>query len=203
MRLVLIRHGHTSANALRLLDTQFPGADLDETGRRQADGLAQRLADEPIDAVYSSDLVRARQTAAPLAAARGLTVTVLPGLREIQAGDEEGAVWGSDGYVATVRAWGRGQCGVGTPGGEDGFLFFDRFDAAIAAIAADNGDDARTAALVSHGAALRVWCSRRVDGFELADGGEAGFENTGYAVVEGDPDAGWRLVRMDGVHRWD
>ena len=200
MRLILIRHGHTSSNALRVLDTGVPGADLDETGRRQADELVGRLAAEAVDAVYSSDLARAQQTAAPLASARGLEVAVLPGLREIQAGDDEMAAWGSHGYVATVQEWARGRWEVGTPGGEDGFAFFGRFDAAIAAVAAAGHD---AAALVSHGAALRVWCSQRIDGFDEALGGESGFANTGYVIVDGGPDAGWRLVGADGVHRWD
>ena len=201
MRLVLIRHGHTSANESRLLDTGVPGADLDETGRRQAEDLVGRLADEPVDAVYASNLSRARQTAAPLAADRGLTVTVLPGLREIIAGDEEMLDWGADQYALAIQSWGRGRWDVSTAGGESGFEFLARFDAAVGEIAA--GGHA-AAALVSHGAALRVWCSHRVAGFldAIGAGALAGFENTGFAVAERDPDTGWRLIRLDGVHPW-
>lgn len=59
MRLTLVRHGQTLSNVSRLLDTAYPGADLDETGRRQAVELAARFAGVDIDAIYVSDLARA------------------------------------------------------------------------------------------------------------------------------------------------
>ena len=65
MRLILIRHGQTQSNVDHLLDTGHPGAPLTAEGRRQAATLVDRLAAEPIEAIYSSDLTRARQTAEP------------------------------------------------------------------------------------------------------------------------------------------
>ena len=87
MRLYLVRHGRTSSNVDRLLDTASPGADLDDVGRAQATRLVERLDGHHLEAVYASDLVRTQQTLAPLASARGLEMTILGGLREIQAGE--------------------------------------------------------------------------------------------------------------------
>lgn len=79
MRLILVRHGRTSSNVGFQLDTAAPGADLDEAGRAQADALVELLAEHPITAVYTSNLVRTQQTAAPVAAAKGL-IPVVPQL---------------------------------------------------------------------------------------------------------------------------
>lgn len=87
--ILLARHGQTRWNR----DRRFQGhADppLNEAGRAQARGLAERLADVPLDAIYSSDLRRAHQTAEIVAAAKGMTVTTDPGLREIDVGSWSG-----------------------------------------------------------------------------------------------------------------
>jgi probable phosphoglycerate mutase len=196
MRLILIRHGRTSSNVAGLLDTAFPGADLDAVGKAQASGLVERLAGEPIDGLYASDLVRTQQTAAPLADHRGLSVPVLGGLREIQAGAEElSPVW--DRYVAVLRAWARGDLGAQNPRGESAHAFFARYDAAVASVL-DAGHTA--AGLVSHGAAIRTWVGHRVRGLDPHQAARRSLGNTGYVVVEGDPRAGWTFVGWsDGV----
>ena len=118
MRLLLIRHGRTASNIEHLLDTAAPGAPLDGVGLAQAEALADRLATEPIDAIYASDLVRSQQTAAPIAARRSLDVTVREGVREIQAGDDEmSADWVR--YLTTIMSW-REDIDARIPGGESG-----------------------------------------------------------------------------------
>jgi probable phosphoglycerate mutase len=87
--ILLVRHGETDWNLERRVQgrTDRP---LNETGRRQAIELASELADERVDAVYSSDLVRAHETARILARRKGLDVTVIPDLREKDFGTWEG-----------------------------------------------------------------------------------------------------------------
>jgi probable phosphoglycerate mutase len=80
-RLILWRHGQTAWNAERRIQGQHD-AKLDDTGRAQARAAAQRLAARRPDAIVSSDLSRAFDTAAELAALTGVTPTVDVRLRE-------------------------------------------------------------------------------------------------------------------------
>lgn len=193
MRLFLVRHGRTASNVHRLLDTAVPGADLDAAGRAQAATLPARLDGRELDALFVSDLVRTQQTAAPLAAARGLEPTVLPGLREIAAGDQE--MWPRwDAYVAVLSEWARGDMTAARPGGESGEEFFARFDQAVAQIAASG---VASAAVVSHGAALKMWVGGRVRGIDPGEVAHRRLGNTAIVEVEGDPESGWRFVAWD------
>src|SRR5260370_36403871 len=87
--LLLVRHGETNWNAEGKLQghTAQP---LNAYGRRQAQTLADRFASETIDALYASDLSRARETAEILGAKLGLAVAVDPDLREKNWGNWEG-----------------------------------------------------------------------------------------------------------------
>ncbi|MHA6793075.1 histidine phosphatase family protein [Pseudonocardia bannensis] len=84
--LILLRHGRSSANAAGVLAGRSPGVELDETGRAQAERVVERLAPLPLAEIVSSPLTRCQQTVAPLAAARGLTPIVEPGLSEVDYG---------------------------------------------------------------------------------------------------------------------
>jgi probable phosphoglycerate mutase len=88
-RIIAIRHGETMWN----VDTRIQGhldIPLNETGRKQAERMALALADEPISAIYASDLTRAWETAQYLAHVQGIEVTREEGLRERGFGDFEG-----------------------------------------------------------------------------------------------------------------
>ena len=89
MELLLCRHGETDWNRDRRLQGQTD-VPLNDAGRAQAAALARELAAEPIDAVYSSDLARAYETARAVAEPHGLAVTPLPALRERSFGTWEG-----------------------------------------------------------------------------------------------------------------
>jgi broad specificity phosphatase PhoE len=87
--LLLVRHGETDWNAEGRLQghTDTP---LNDYGRRQAAALAETLAGDGIDALYASDLARARETAEILGARLGLVVELDPDLREKDWGTWEG-----------------------------------------------------------------------------------------------------------------
>ncbi len=87
-RVLLVRHGQSAWNGVRYIG--WSDVPLDEIGHAQARSLASLLSAEPIDTLYSSPLLRALQTARPLADALGLVPVELPGLREIGLGDLEG-----------------------------------------------------------------------------------------------------------------
>ena len=161
MKLLLIRHGQTPGNVLGQLDTAHPGPGLTELGQRQAEAMARSLANEPISALYASTLVRTQITAAPLGKMHSLDIEVLDGLHEIEAGslekltDHESVMR----YLGTVFAWAGGDLDRRMPAGGDGHQFFDRYDAAIARVAerALRAGNNSAAAVVSHGAAIRMW----------------------------------------------
>jgi len=88
-RLYLVRHGETVDNARQLMQGQTQGQ-LNATGFEQAEALRDRLQDVAFDAVISSDLHRAVQTAEILAAPHRLPVTQTPLLRERDWGDFTG-----------------------------------------------------------------------------------------------------------------
>lgn len=193
MRLLLIRHGQTASNLARLLDTAYPGAELDETGLQQAEALVMLLDELPLDAIYVSDLVRSQQTAGPLALKRGLDPIVRAGIREIQAGDYEmSEVW--EPYVEAIVAWGIDLEGR-IPGGESGTEVMARFNGVVQE-AFDAGYE--TVALVSHGAMIRTWAAR-VGALTPEFLKEAQLHNTLVVEVHGDPASGWRVTRWGDV----
>lgn len=89
-RVVVARHGQAMAVEDGEPVFSHHPIGLTTAGRRQAERLAAALAPVPLEAVYSSDLNRAVETARPVAAAAGLTPIAVPGLREIFLGEMEG-----------------------------------------------------------------------------------------------------------------
>lgn len=88
-RILAIRHGETMWN----VDTRIQGhldIGLNDTGRWQAERLGMALKDEPITAIYASDLSRAHDTALAVSRHNGVPVQAEPGLRERSFGEFEG-----------------------------------------------------------------------------------------------------------------
>lgn len=88
----LVRHGETEWNQSRRIQGHSDIA-LNELGRRQAELVADRFRSETIHAVYSSDLSRARETAAKIAENFSVSVGTLPNLRERCYGQWEGLTY--------------------------------------------------------------------------------------------------------------
>lgn len=195
MRLLLVRHGQTPSNVIGALDTGRPGPGLTALGEAQAAAVPGALAGQRIDAVYASPLVRTQLTAAPLAEDRGLGVEVVEGFEEILAGRWEmhNDIEAVRVYMETASRWAVGDVDAMIDGGESGREFFARFDDAIATVAAANPGG--TAAVVSHGAAIRVWAAARIADVDLEQAARWRIYNTGMCELDGDPQSGWRLVR--------
>ena len=90
MRLLLIRHGETPWNRERRVQGCRSDTELGQRGREQAEKIALVLRKQRVDAIYSSPLKRAVDTAKAIAQACGLGVNVASDLREIDAGELEG-----------------------------------------------------------------------------------------------------------------
>ncbi|MFD5651280.1 histidine phosphatase family protein [Streptomyces sp. NPDC127039] len=197
MRLLLIRHGQTPSNLKHLLDTAEPGPGLTALGQEQAAALPEALASEKIDALYASTLVRTQLTAAPLASARGLEVRVRAGIRELTAGDLEmrGDDEAAHVYMHTAFSWSAGDVRLRMPGGENGVEALARFDAVVAE--AHRGG-AETVAMVSHGAAIRMWVAARADNVDVDHAAGHPLANTGIVILSGSPGRGWRALLWEG-----
>ena len=156
--------------------------------------MPDALADERISALHASPLVRTQLTAAPLAATRSLEVAVVPGLEEVSAGslemrsDEEAV----EAYVGCLLAWTADDLDQAMPGGPDGHAFWRRYDGAVRSVTEGRGAD-ETVAVVSHGAAIRVWTALATR-MPVEQAQELRISNTGMATLEGDPASGWRLL---------
>ena len=92
MRLILVRHGQTEWNANGRYQGQSNVA-LSELGRRQAECLAACFPAQGLDAIYSSDLDRARETAECVGRKFGVPVQPEPAFRELSFGDWEGLTY--------------------------------------------------------------------------------------------------------------
>ena len=115
--LLLVRHGHTDAAGKRLTG-RAPGVHLNELGRRQAERLVERLDGVRIDTIVSSPLERCRETAAPLAKARGRAVDVGRAWIEVGYGEWTGR---SISQLRRTKLWRRvmfAPSNVRFPGGE-------------------------------------------------------------------------------------
>lgn len=201
MRLLLIRHGQTPGNVLGQLDTAHPGPGLTELGERQSEALSRVLANERIDSLYASTLIRTQITAAPLARVHGLEIEVLQGIHEIEAGSLEKMTdhESHKRYMGTIFSWADGDLDRRMPDGPSGRDFFERYDAAMAKIAArENGSgNSGSVAVVSHGAAIRVWAGMRAGNIGPDFAIKHALDNTGIVALDGDPDSGWELIHWD------
>lgn len=200
--LLMVRHGETAHNAGGCLSTAAPGGPLNERGLAQAEALAARLAEVPLEAVYASPLLRASQTATLIAAPHGLRPRCHDDLAEIEAGELEGRT-DEEAFAVLNRAldaWCRGEykARIGRDG-DSGEKVCERFGRVVAEVSARH--PCGLVALVSHGGLLQVGVSW------LAENLPAGFAlrrfvgNTG--IVELEVDAGktrclsWEGVRPD------
>ncbi len=152
-RLVAIRHGETTWNAATRMQGQLD-TPLSARGRWQARQLGEALDDEGIDAIVASDLQRARDTAAPLAARLGLPVTTDAGLRERTFGVFEGSTYAEidTRWPELAVRWRRHEPAFGPPGGETMIDFDARAMAALGRVAEAHAG--RTVAVVTHGGVL-------------------------------------------------
>jgi broad specificity phosphatase PhoE len=173
-RVILVRHAHTGM-AGRFCGQSDPP--LSEQGRAQLPELAEQLAKYPLTHVFSSDLLRCRETANFIAAKKGLTVELLPGLRELGFGEWEGLDW--DAVSARDREyaeqWLRQYPRLPAPGGEDFGSFRERVRNSFAELA--DQIHGGCAAVVTHAGVIRVLM---LDLLNLPESALAGLE-CGYA----------------------
>ena len=166
-RVYLVRHGETAPNkeGIALGQADVP---LTDTGRWQAQRLADSLAGEKIAAVYSSPLQRALNTAAPIAAACGLDSVVHEGLIEMNIGVLDGMPFAEmrERYPDLLAEWtGKSGADVCMPGGERLRDVANRSWDALTSIARVHVD--ANVAVVSHNFVILTALARALE-FELS-----------------------------------
>ncbi len=200
-RLLLARHGTTDWN-LRGVWQGHKDVPLNDLGRAQAGALGARLADEPLDAVWSSDLRRALETAQIVCAGRDLDMQVTDELREIDVGRWEGLASAeiAEREPETAAALARGE-DLPRGGAETVAAFQERVVAGFerAARSCPGG----TLLLVVHGGVIKVLLAHllgmpRGNAGRLTSGGNAGLSEVRFGP------AGPQLMWMnDTAHTAD
>ena len=184
MAILLCRHGQTALNAS--LVVQPADTPLDDTGMRQAERLAARLSTLPVGRMVSSDLARARMTAAPIERATQVRAEISELLRERDFGDIRGTPYselGEDIYGPNYVP----------PNGESWEVFHARIASAWSLITdLATGLDGDLV-VVSHGLFLRVLVARHLP---LAPelGAPQRWDNAGVTVVDATPPYTVRLL---------
>jgi broad specificity phosphatase PhoE len=173
MTILIVRHGETDGNAARIL--QRPEVPLNERGMRQAELLARRLSAHGFVRILCSDLLRARMTAAPIAACSGVAIEESPLLQERNFGDLRGMPYAS----LAENPFGPD---VAPPNGEDWPTFFERVAGAFAFIVERRRRVNGTLIVVTHGLVCSAIAERHV---RLSDGIVAPerFDNTSVTVL--------------------
>jgi probable phosphoglycerate mutase len=192
-RIVLWRHGRTEWNASGRFQGQTD-ISLDEFGREQADGAARRLASLQPELLVSSDLHRARDTMAALAALTGLEIDLDVRLRETFAGDWQGLTGAeiASRYPEEYKSWRAGDPLLRVGGGETRQEVAERMASAVRDVAARLSDDG-LAVLTTHGGAARLGIAALI-GMPLERFTNiGGLSNTSWSMLR-DTDQGWVLV---------
>ena len=151
--ILLARHGESDWNRTKRWQG-FADRPLTELGRRQASELGERLEDTELDAIYSSDLQRARETAEVVARMKSLTVETTPDLREVDVGSWSGLTR-AEAEARYPEAYARWLQGAeGWDDGETYDQLGERVVRAIQRIAKDH--DGQRVLIVAHGGTIRA-----------------------------------------------
>jgi broad specificity phosphatase PhoE len=196
-RLVLVRHGETTGNVAKILDTALPGAPLTDRGVAQAKTFGTQLT-RP-GALICSTALRAQQTARHIGLEIGLEPQVVDHLYEVQLGELDGK---SDEqshklFVDIFQAWHAGDLDARPPGGESGRDVLDRTLPVLDHLRErhlDNGDGPGDLVVVSHGSVIRLVARYLTD---LAGSFTANnhLDNTGTVELLPLPDDTWECLR--------
>ncbi len=156
--LILVRHGYSVSNDLKYF-TGSMDIPLTALGRMQADKCAEYLKNIPADFIYSSNLIRAMDTAKPISEALHLPVHPDASLQEINAGDWEGIPFSEleTKFPDSYRTW-KENIGLAVcDGGESVENFSKRIVKGVTAIAERH--PGKTVVITTHATPIRVLCT--------------------------------------------
>lgn len=156
--LYMVRHGFSVSNDLKYFTGNLD-IPLTETGKMQAQKCAEYFRSVKIDRIYTSDLIRAYETARPIGNAAGLPVIPEKALREIYAGEWEGVPFDvlNEKYAESYNVW-RSNIGCAVcDGGESVQAFSERIVACVTEICLRHPGEA--VLIATHATPIRVMCT--------------------------------------------
>lgn len=198
-RLHLVRHGETTSNVMRRLDTALPGAALTDFGVRQGVRFALDNPQQDEVVLVSSQARRAQQTAELIGSVWDVGLEVADGIHEVQVGELEDR-FDDDAHGVfkdIVDRWHRGDLDARLPGGESLAMVYDRYLPVVEDLTGrylTGPGGGRDVYVVSHGAAIRL-IAARLAGVDPTFAASTHLQNTGSIELEF-VDGLWRL------HRW-
>ncbi len=203
MVFVIARHGQTEDNVRRVFQGQG-GKGLSAVGREQIVRLTERMRGGRFDAIVSSDLERAIESARMVSSACGVPLELDRDLREVDLGG-----WTGLGAAEIARdfpeEWIQWEAGldVRRGGGETYAELGARFEGAIARIAARHDSATSRVFVMSHGGAIRSWIGRILgiapDKLRLL----GSVPNGAVSIVERSADGRYKLERWNDVAHLD
>lgn len=191
----LVRHGESEGNHSNIFTGQYE-VPLTDTGKLQAAKTAEYLSNVKFDAVYSSDLSRAFDTAKFIAEKQGLTVIARKELREICVGEWEGVPFDTvvKKYPDTFKRWREKMYDSCAEGGESMRELNERILTEVTRIAENH--DGKSVAVVSHGTPIRVLICK-AKGLPFEEIGSLGWvSNASVTHIQFDKNA-FKLVSVD------
>jgi broad specificity phosphatase PhoE len=190
-RLYLLRHGENPANLNKVFSNRLVDQSLTEKGVLQAEQTADYFAGQGLDAVYSSPLKRAAQTAGIIADRLGLEPTILEAFREIDVGSLEGrpatpADWAF--HAQMMQAWFDGDHAAAFPEGESYDDLWNRMNDGL--LAATAGRSGHKILVVGHGGIMTVTLKDLCPDLDIAWLRTTLWDNCAFAEVD--------LARQEG-----
>lgn len=190
MLLYFVRHGQSEANVRSVISNRDVPHPLTELGRQQAMQLAHAMAAVPVTRIYSSPLLRARQTAEILSAALGAPVEIADALREFDCGIAEGRsdeeAWSLSRRV--VDDWlSRGNLSSRIEGGENFKDIQARFVPFVERLVQERRGSRANLILLGHGGVFSAMLPLVLANIDAAFVGSHPIVNTGAIVAEPGP----------------
>ncbi|MCW2959261.1 MAG: Phosphoglycerate mutase [Solirubrobacterales bacterium] len=190
--IILVRHGASAAAKPGVRFELVEGRGnppLSQTGKKQAELVAARLRNEPIDRAFMTPLQRTHQTAEPFLAATGLAAEIVPELIEVSLGDWEGGEYRvrsgrNDPIIQRMHERERWDV---VPGAESQESLAARTRIGIERVVADTGPD-KIAIVFAHGAVIGELCRQAAEG-------------RSFAFIHSDNGSISRIV-VQGTGRW-
>jgi len=194
-RVLLVRHGETDYNQQRRWQGQLD-TPLNENGRKQAQALAKKIIEYSVDAIYSSDLSRAAETATILASALELPVIPEPRLREMHVGIFQGLNREQihQQYPYEMHCWTNDDTYVPHGGESRAQLQLRAYEALQELMQKKH----RTLLLVTHGGTIRLLLQKIMPHAQLNG---LHFANTSLTILKNENDKFWRAEQIaDASH---